>query len=136
MNASNRAASPVIEIEAASGRATKRAPYSSEIELMLLGGITPNVYVFAGRDCWARAKSRRVVHGAGSAMVLPPDTDPRDLRWPAVDALLVCWPTTQSTEYRAKLLLAQALIRDGVRYAAIEHEPEWLNVWRQGGLLS
>ena len=136
MSAIHRAASPAIKIEAASHRATKRAPYCAEIELMLLGGLTPNVYLFAGPGCWARAKSRRVVHGAGSAMVLPPDTDPRDLRWPAVDALLVCWPTTQSTEYRAKLLLAQALIRDGVRYAAIEHEPEWLNVWRQGGLLS
>ncbi|GAA3913887.1 hypothetical protein GCM10022229_03500 [Luteimonas lutimaris] len=103
---------------------------------MLLAGVAPNVYIYAGHDCWARAKNRREIHGAGSALVLPADTDPCDLRWPAVDAVLVCWPTTLSSDYRSKLLLAQALMRDGVRYAAIEHEPEWLNVRRAGELPS
>lgn len=135
MSASDRIKPPTIEIDAVTRPALRRAPFCSEVELLLLVGIQPNVYAFAGMDCWARAKHRRAAHGAGSALVLPADVEPCDLRWPAVDAVVVCWPTTNHVDYRTKLLLAQALIRDGVRYATIEHKPEWLNVWRAGVLM-
>ncbi|WP_162454883.1 hypothetical protein [Pseudoxanthomonas kalamensis] len=135
MSASDRTTT-AIEIDAVTRQGLHRAPFCSEIELLLLAGIQPNVYLYAGTDCWEKAKHRRAVHGAGSALVLPAETDPCDLRWPAVEALVVCWPTTNHSDYRNKILLAQALVRDGVRYAAIEHKPEWLNVYRAGVLMS
>lgn len=129
-----RLKSPAVEIEATKIRASRRAPYCAEVELMLLAGINPNAYIFAGQDCWIRAKRRREVHGAGSALVLPGNANPSELRWPALDAVVVCWPASRQSDYRTKLQLAQALVRDGVRYAAIEHDPEWLNVWSSTGL--
>ena len=132
MGASERNLTPTIEINALDRPGLRRAPYCGEVELLQASGITPNVYLFAGPECWERADDRRIKHGAGSALVLPDDVRPSALRWPSVDALVVCWPPADASVYRRKIELAQALIRDGVRYAAIEHEPEWLNVWRKG----
>jgi hypothetical protein len=119
-----------LEVEAATQSGTKRCPYFGEVaEAMRTGN--PNVYLFAGPKAWDRARRRRTQHGPGSALILPDDENPLDLRWPAVDALMVVWP--DSGAYRRKLLLGQALVRDGVRYACIEHEPKFLEVWVEGG---
>ena len=132
MGASERNLTPAVEIEALDRPGLRRAPYCSEVEMLQASGVNPNVYLFAGPGCWERADDRRIKHGTGSAMVLPDDIRPSALRWPKLEALVVCWPPAGASAYRRKIELAQALIRDGVRYAAIEHEPEWLNVWRKG----
>ena len=89
-----------------------------------------------GADAWERAERRRIQFGPGSALVLQDETAPDALRWPRLDVLVIAWPDTTPAAYSRKLKLAQALIRDGVRFAAIEHAPEWLNVWREGGKLN
>lgn len=104
--------------------------------MLLFAGVHLNVYLYAGSKCWDRAKLRREAHGAGSALVLPDGVDPVSLRWPAVDSMVVCWPPSAEMEYRRKLDLARALMRDGVRFAAIEHRPKCLHVWRHDGLPS
>jgi hypothetical protein len=119
-----------LEIEAASIAGSKRSPYFGEVTAAIAQG-SPNVFLFAGPSAWARAKRRREVHGPGTALVLPDDDNPLDLRWPALDALLVAWPDPNA--YRRKLMLGQALARDGVRYACIEHAPRFLDVWIEGG---
>jgi hypothetical protein len=119
-----------LEVDAATIAGSKRCPYFGEvIEAARVG--TPNVYLFAGPDAWHRARKRRDQHGPGSALVLPDNDNPLELRWPALDALLVAWPDPNA--YRRKLMLGQALARDGVRYACIEHAPRFLDVWIEGG---
>lgn len=120
-----------VVIDGSATRGSRRPPYGAEVEGVLATGRQPNLYVFAGDEAWERAKRRRKVHGQGSALVLPDDAEPEALRWPPVDAVVVAWPPP--SEYARKVGLARALIRDGVRYACIEHEPECLNVWREGG---
>lgn len=124
---------PTIEIEGLESPGLRRAPFCGEVEALQASGVAPNVYLFAGHCCWERADDRRIRLGRGSALVLPDDVRPSALRWPAVDAVVVCWPQREVAEYRRKVELGQALVRDGVRYVAIEHEPEWLNIWRKGG---
>ena len=126
------AINPLIEVEALRVAGIKRAPYAAEVEQLLAAGKVPNVYVFAGPSAWQRANARRERHGLGSAIVLPDDEEPAHLKWPAVDAVVVCWPRSAVPDYRRRLGLAQALIRDGVQFATIENYPEWLNVWRKG----
>jgi len=123
---------PVIEVEALQVNGVKRAPYAIEVEQLLAAGKVPNVYLFAGASAWQRANARRDQHGPGSALVLPDDEDPANLKWPAVDAVVVCWPRSALKDYGRRIQLAQALIRDRVRFAAIENHPDWLSVWRKG----
>lgn len=125
------AINPVIEVEALQVDGVKRAPYALEVEQLLAAGKIPNVYVFAGASAWQRANARRDQHGLGSAMVLPDDEEPAHLKWPAVDAVVVCWPRSTQPDYRRRIELARALIRDNVRFATIENHPDWLNVWRK-----
>lgn len=121
-----------IELDGLTSRGARRAPFSREVELLLAKGVVPNLYVFAGTNCWERADGRRVKHGLGTALVLPNDTDPTILRWPPVDSMVVCWPNSQRDEYSRKILLIQALIRDGVLFVAVEHAPRWISAWRKG----
>lgn len=86
----------------------------------------PNTYLFAGDQCWDRAIRRRIQFGLGCALVLPADCEPEDLIWPPLRALIVAWPDYSRSARVLKLRLVQALVRDGVRYAAVEHAPEWL----------
>ncbi len=132
MSRQDLAINPVIELEALQFAGTKRAPYALEVEQLLAVGKVPNVYVFAGANGWQRANARRDQHGPGSALVLPDEESPASLKWPAVDAVVVCWPRSALKDYGRRIELAQALIRDRVRFAAIENHPEWLSVWRKG----
>jgi hypothetical protein len=125
-----------LNLDAAAIRACRNAPYAREVTAELAKGRNPNVYLFVGADAWERAERRRIQHGPGSALVLLDETAPDELRWPRLDTLVVAWPDKTPAAYAGKLKLAQALIRDGVRFAAIEHAPEWLNVWREGGKLN
>lgn len=122
----------LIHLPATAQRASRQAPYSAEVKLAMRDGRVPNVYVFAGPGCWGRAVARRILFGAGTALVLPDEVAPEQLKWPALDAVVVAWPAHNEVEHRRKLRLAQALIRDGVRYAVIEHSPSWINAWREG----
>lgn len=108
------------------------APYGREVIDALIRGRQPNVYLFAGFDCWNRAEKRRIKFGPATALVLPCGTPPSELRWPKLDSILVVWPDSSPDAYQLKIELAQALIRDGLRFAAIEHAPQWISVWRQG----
>jgi len=89
-------------------------------------GVEPNTYIFAGENCWDRAMRRRIQFGPGCALVLPQDCLPEDLIWPPLRAVIVAWPRYTDSARLLKLRLAQALIRDGVGYAAVEHAPEWI----------
>ena len=122
-----------LNLDAATISPRRNAPYACEVTAELAKGRSPNVYLFVGADAWERAVSRRIQHGPGSALVLLDDNAPDTLRWPRLDTLVVVWPDNTPAAYARKLKLAQALIRDGVRFAAIEHAPDWLNVWREGG---
>ncbi len=132
MSSQDLAINPVIELEPLQLAGMKRAPYALEVEQLLAAGKVPNVYVFAGANAWQRANARRDQHGPGSALVLPDDENPASLKWPAVDTVVVCWPRSALKDYGRRIELAQALIRDRVRFAAIENHPEWLSVWRKG----
>jgi len=63
------------------------APYARHVTERQRAGIEPNVYIFAGSDCWNLAEHRRRTHGDGSTLVLPPGEPPESFRWPALDAL-------------------------------------------------
>lgn len=136
MKMPGRILKPTIEIEGLKCAGLRRAPFCGEVESLQASGGNPNVYLFAGASCWERADQRRIQCGGGSALVLPDDVRPSALKWPAVCEMVVCWPPSGANEYRRKIELGQALIRDGVRYAAVQHEPEWLNFWRKGGAIS
>jgi hypothetical protein len=122
----------VIHLTAAAQKGVRQAPYAAEVKLAMRDGSEPNVYLFAGPRCWDRATTRRIQFGAGTALVLPADVLPGQLVWPALDAVIVAWPAHDNHSFGLKLGLAQALIRDGVRYVAIEHEPDWIQAWREG----
>jgi len=123
---------PVLHLPPPAESGKRRAPYSSEVFAVMLEGRVPNVYVFAGPECWDRANQRRIHRGLGTALVLPDDCSPEQLIWPAVEAVIVAWPIHGDCDRTRKLRLAQALIRDGVRFAAIEHAPQWIRAWREG----
>ena len=108
------------------------APYGREVNDALRQGRQPSVYLFSGARSWDRAERRRLQFGPGTALVLPCAIPPSDLCWPRLDAVLVAWPDSSSHAYRRKVELARALIRDGVRFAVIEHEPQWISAWRKG----
>ncbi len=131
MNAvcSREAAAPKLEplvlpcLEVAGRR---HAPYSGEVRAAMRNGVEPNTYIFAGDNCWDRAMRRRIQFGPGCALVLPEDCLPEDLIWPPLRAVIVAWPRYTDSARLLKLRLAQALIRDGVGYAAVEHAPDWI----------
>jgi hypothetical protein len=104
----------------------RQAPYAGEVLEAMRGGVQPNTYIFAGGNCWDRAIKRRIQFGLGCALVLPDGCAPEDLIWPPLDAVIVAWPNHSFSARELKLRLTQALIRDGVRYAAMEHAPEWI----------
>lgn len=122
----------VIHLPASVQQGVRLAPYAAEVKVAMRDGRVSNVYVFAGPGCWDRAITRRIQFGAGTALVLPDDVLPEQLTWPGLDAVAVAWPAHDERARARKLGLAQALIRDGVRYAAIEHSPLWIQAWQAG----
>lgn len=123
--------SGTIELDGLTGLGVRGAPFIREVELLLANGVSPNLYVFAGTQCWERADGRRVKHGLGTALVLPDNIDPTSLRWPAVDSLVVCWPSSQRNDYARKILLDPSIDRDGVLFVAVEHTQR-ISAWRKG----
>lgn len=121
----------VIHLPASGQKGARLAPYASEVKLAMRQG-HPNVFIFAGPRCWERAAKRRIQFGLGTSLVLPNEVSPEHLTWPGLDAIVVAWPEHDELARARKLILAQALIRDGVRYAAIEHAPSWIGAWRAG----
>jgi len=67
--------------------ARRLAPYARHVIQRQRAGVEPNVYLFAGSDCWNQAEHRRRTHGDGTALVLPPGEPPESYRWPSLDAL-------------------------------------------------
>jgi len=61
------------------------APYSLEVRGELEAGRHPAVHVFSGQDSWRRAEHRRLTHGLGTALVLPPGESPEIFDWPPVE---------------------------------------------------
>lgn len=120
-----------IELNGIGGRGYRRVPFYMEVEQQLKLGIQPNVFLYAGLNCWGRALARRDVLGPGTALVLPDGEKPSALRWPPIDSLVVVWPNYGTQDHKMKIELAQALIRDGVRFIVIDHYPECLSVWRK-----
>lgn len=116
----------VVHLPALGVVGRRHAPYSSEVRAALREGREPNTYLFAGDQCWDRAIRRRIQFGLGCALVLPNDCEPEDLIWPPLRALIVAWPDYSRSSRVLKLRLVQSLVRDGVRYAAVEHAPEWI----------
>lgn len=106
--------------------ALRMPPYGREVAAALDTGRNVNCYLFAGNDCWKRAQRRREQHGQGSTLLLPFGDDPRDYRWPSVDAL-VC--AVGDMERALVERLARALIRDGVRYACLIGDTDTVNAW-------
>lgn len=133
MSGLERSQEPAIEIAGLDCPGLRRAPFCNEVETLQASGVMPNVYLFAGPDCWARADDRRIRFGSGTALVLPDALPPSVLKWPAVDAVVVCWPPRVVNEYRRKVELGRALLRDGTRFVAIQHEPAWLSFWHEVG---
>ena len=97
-----------IYLPAASTPARRHAPYSAEVREAMRDNRVPNVYVFAGPQCWDRAIRRRMQFGAGTALVLPDDASPEELTWPPLDSLIVAWPLHDEVARLRKLRLAQA----------------------------
>lgn len=122
----------VVHLSALGVVGRRHAPYSGEVRAALRDGYEPNTYLFAGDQCWDRAARRRIQFGLGCALVLPNDREPEDLIWPPLRAVIVAWPDYSASAQLLKLRLVRALIRDGVRYAAVEHAPEWI-LARPGG---
>lgn len=116
----------VVHLPALGSVGRRQAPYSSEVRAAMGDGAEPNTYIFAGEDCWERANKCRVQFGLGCALVLPDDCAPEDLIWPPLQAVVVAWPDYSCSARVLKLRLVQALVRDGIRYAAVEHAPEWI----------
>lgn len=91
----------------------RRLPaYGREVESALRERRTLNVRLYANRpDPWTLARQHRATFGAGSTLVLPPDTDPYEIRWPEISSLIV-----NITGLPAKIvqMLAHALVRDGL----------------------
>lgn len=116
----------VVHLPALGAVGRRHAPYSNEVRAALRNGHEPNTYLFAGDHCWDRAIRRRTQFGLGCALVLPSDCEPEDLIWPPLRAVIVAWPDYSCSARVLKLRLVQALVRDGVRYAAVEHVPDWL----------
>lgn len=126
----------VIRLDALTVKPQKLAPYAKGVFEFLRRGKQANCYLFTGRDAWERCKARLQQRGLGTAMVLPDNEYPASLKWPPTDTLVVAWPSDNKpfeATYRRKLELAQALVRDGVRFVAIQHEPEFLMFWAEGG---
>lgn len=123
-----------IRLDAINTKPQKLAPYGTHVLNFLRTGKQPNLCLFAGFNCWNRAEGWQRSHGSGTTLVLPDGVCPASLKWPPVDSLVVAWPPdNKPNTYRRKLELAQALIRDGVRFIAIQHEPEFLYVYAEGG---
>ncbi len=106
----------------------RSAPFAGEIERALTGWWSPNAKIFAGALAWERAQAMRRAFGPLAALVLPDDEDPEELRWPALQTVVVHYPDGSPAAYRRKLSLARALIRDGVGRAWIEHWPSPMDV--------
>jgi hypothetical protein len=116
----------VIALAAADQKGISLAPFSKDVLAAIASHIYPNVYIFCGPNAWYRASVRRALRGAASTLVLPEYVDPLSLIWPKVDSVIVAWPG--HSDLQRKLDLAQALVRDGIGSAHIQHEPHWLHV--------
>ena len=68
MSTPKRTLKATVEIDGLDRPGLKRAPFCREVESLQALGTNPNVYIFAGAECWERADERRVKHGAGSAL--------------------------------------------------------------------
>jgi hypothetical protein len=128
MRAGNAKSKPTAEdrivLPAANVDGHKLAPYGRDVAAAVASGKCCNTYIFAGTDAWERAKARRNALGPASALVLPTNCSPLDLKWPPVPHVVVAWPTC--TDIERKFDLARALIRDGIQVVHIEHYPVWL----------
>lgn len=116
----------VLQLPALCVVGVRHATYSGEVRAALRDGHEPNTYLFVVDQCWNRAIGRRIPFGLCCALVLPDDCTPKELIWPPLRAAIVAWPDCSPSARLVKLRLMQTLVRDGVRYAAVEHAPEWI----------
>lgn len=100
--------------------ARRAAPYSRAILNAQRLGKHPNVYCYAGSDCWNQAEHRRRTHGEGSTLVLPPDDDPHSYRWPRLDAVTAIPGDCDGERFRALIV---ALLTAGCR-CIVEARPD------------
>jgi len=99
------------------GLERKRPAYAGEVEGLLRAGRHPNVYCYAGRRCWDRARIRHDAHGVGSVLVLADDVPPDRWRWPAgLDAMVLA---VEGVEPAAALAIARAAVVGGVRCVVV-----------------
>lgn len=95
------------------------APYFSEVAALLRFRHSPAVELFVGSCAWDLAERRRIDVGPGSALVLPVERDPADLRWPPLAELVIVVPYAH--EFHQQIPLIRALARDGVRSVFIQY---------------
>lgn len=111
------------------------APFADEIDAALAEHKQVNVRLFACQpDPWPAALAHREAFGAASTLVLPPDTNPLSLAWPALTNL-----TGDITGLPDVVLhdLATALVRAGLRLGYLsdrERPARNLRVARKGGI--
>ena len=91
-----------------STRPTRLAPFGRQVIAHQRAGIEPNVFIYAGSNCWNLGKQRCRSHGEGTALVLPPDDDPETYRWPALDALCAIPGDCDGDRFRRLVLVLLA----------------------------
>lgn len=89
----------------------------------------PRVRLFLGALAIAQATAWCTENGPGTAMALPDGIDPRSMHWPAVALLKVVQGDSQTEPLSRLTVLAHALRRAGVGYAAFDHLVGWTNLW-------
>jgi len=97
----------VIPITPVTCTAKRLPPYGAAVEQAVAAGKNSNVFLFATKDAWERARNRT----RGTALVLPPGDDPEAYRWPCVPSgVFVCAPgASRDLAFR----LARAVVSGG-----------------------
>ena len=103
----------VVAIDAIESHAIRLPPFGREVAEAVKAGARMNVYLYATRDAWDRARNRRGDHGSGSALLLPPGDDPARYRWPTVPNGVFIVATGQTR--RLAFALAQAVVSHGTQ---------------------
>jgi hypothetical protein len=122
-----------IELEPADLSGARRwCPYGREVDAS-----PGNVYVYAGPHAWDRATRRRAAHGNGSTLLLPPDCEPAEMRWPRMPR--GCLVDGRDITRQQAVALAVAIVTAGTPLAFVVRDDEgfpvaarnWRNPLRQ-----
>lgn len=105
-----------VHLEPATLRAHRMVPFGREVEALVATGRALNIFVYAGRDAWDRAKARRG-SGAGTCLVLPWGEQPTDYRWPRCPHGVTC--DARGRSYAEALEIGRCIVSGGTPLAFI-----------------